>query len=412
MNQSCKFLLVSIFISTTFFFPIPQLWANNGEQQIAFSARANAMAGAVTAMPQDATTGLTNPAGLAMLELGEEDIRFDLSLNALNPLSTLNNIYSANDLFILAVGGFVFRSELLTKRLAVGVGAYAVSGGGVDYPAGSYSKSPGFDAPITAVRQSFRIGPSFAYNLSDSLAVGLTTHLTVNQFGVQAPAIKTPTDFALGWTWGLGVVYKVSKKLQFGAAYTAQTNNEALQFTTAKENSFPGCNPCPLTPQQFSLDFQDPQKAALGFAYRPNNNFLIAFDVKWINYRNVRDQWIMNDEFSGDEIVLDLGWEDQLVYALGVDYHLSNKWEVLFGYNYGTSPIDVHDVGRNPGINAIVEHHATVGTAYQISQYSTLNLSYNHGFKNSLSGVRPGTTEPVEVTFETNIFTLQYSHRY
>lgn len=387
-------------------------WANNGDQQIAFSARSNAMAGAVIATPQDATTGLTNPAGLSFLHLGEDDLRFDLSLSALNPINTLNGVTSENNLFVLATGAIALKSIFLADNVTVGLGAYALSGGGVDYPAGTFSQYPGTDGPVVAVRQSFRIGPSFAFKINDDLALGITTHVAVGMFGIQAPVFKSPTDFNLGYVWGLGATYNLTPTIRLGATYNAQTRTQEFKFTTSKENIVAGCDPCALTPQQYNLDFEDPASAGIGISYTPTPKLQMEFDLKRIYYRDVRDRLKLIEQSSGDEVVLNLGWDDQDVYALGFNYKFSNRLEFMFGYNYGASPIVEEDLGNNPGLAPIIEHHVTVGAGFRLNKRSELNLSYNRGIRAQMIGVRTGTTEVENATFETNIATLQFSYVY
>ena len=109
------------------FLLVGHTWAANGDQQVAFSGRANGMGGAVVAKPQDATTGLTNPAGIAFLDLGVDAIRFDVNLSASNPQRQLNDVDSENDLFVLATGAFAFKSDFFPERMRISVGAYAIN---------------------------------------------------------------------------------------------------------------------------------------------------------------------------------------------------------------------------------------------------------------------------------------------
>lgn len=387
-------------------------WAANGDQQVAFSGRANGMGGAVVAKPQDATTGLTNPAGIAFLDLGVDDIRFDVNLSASNPQRQLNDVDSENDLFVLATGAFAFKSDFVPDRMRISVGAYAIAGGGVDYPVGAYSIYPGTDGPVVAALQSLRMGPSFSYLLTDRLAIGLTTHMTIGMFSVDAPAFRAPTDFTTGFVWGTGLSYRLAPGVMLGLNYNAETNNQPYEFTKGLENTLPGCDTCPRTPQKYKLDFQDPQSAAVGLSIEPTDKLQIEFDVKWINFSAVRDTLVMQDQYSPDRVELELGWEDQWVYALGVNYKATPRLDLMLGYNYGKSPMGPEDIGDNPGINGIIEHHLSGGLSYRISEHGTLTASYMRAFENELIGIRTGSTEQVKSTFGANIVSLQFTYRH
>lgn len=147
-------------------------FANNADQVVGLSALSNAMGGAVVATPQDVTTALTNPAGLSFLDMGEQKSRFDMNLSVLNPMRSMNGVDSDGEAYVMATGGFAFQSELLGPDYTVSVGAYPISGGGVDFPAAAFKLGNTY-AAIVSSRMSLRIGPSIAYQASDKLSVGV-----------------------------------------------------------------------------------------------------------------------------------------------------------------------------------------------------------------------------------------------
>src|SRR4030067_479658 len=68
----------------------------------------------------------------------------------------------AGGAYVMATGGFAFQSELLGPDYTISVGAYPISGGGVDFPAEAFKLGNGY-AAIVSSRMSLRIGPSIAY---------------------------------------------------------------------------------------------------------------------------------------------------------------------------------------------------------------------------------------------------------
>ncbi len=79
-NNKMKIGLAAIALAAS----VPHAAATNGDHMLGLSAIQNGMAGAVVAAPQEATTVLVNPAGMA--ELNIKDVRFDLGVGFLNPL--------------------------------------------------------------------------------------------------------------------------------------------------------------------------------------------------------------------------------------------------------------------------------------------------------------------------------------
>lgn len=377
--------------------------ANNGDQMVGYSGLANAMGGAVVATPQDVSTTLSNPAGLAFLHLGDEHTRFDMNLGILNPIRTMNNVESDNGAYVMASGGFAFRSEKFGDQLTIGVGAYPISGGGVDFPVGSLNLGSGTYS-VVASRMSLRIGPGLAYRVNPNLAIGASLHLVSNQMSIKTFNAMTststtyPQDVAYGYSYVLGTVYQINDKLRFGAAYTSRSHTEDLEWN--------------MDDGKWKLKFDDPQTVALGLSYQATDRLLIEGDVKWIDFSGVRTVNTLQGPTSSRTLAY--GWDDQTVYAFGVKYRLNNTYTVLAGYNYGKSPINADDVNNNTGVTAIVEKHLSAGLSMRASKHSTLNFSLIHGFKNELTAtsLQPGQTSPTKVNFETNLLTLQFTYRH
>lgn len=373
--------------------------ANNGDQMVGFSGLSNAVGGAVTATPLDVTTSLSNPAGLAVLDLGTTNTRFDMNLAILNPIRELNGVDSDNSAYVMATGGFAFRNHMLGSRLTVALGAYPVSGGGVDFPSNAFTAfNPGMGSPtpvsIVASRQSLRIGPALAYKVNDRLAVGANVSLVSNMMSVKG-VTNFPTDVAYGASFVLGATYDLNHRVRLGAAYTSPTYSEELQWN--------------LNDGQYSLSFDDPQTIAIGVSFNPMDRFAIEADLKWLNYSGVRDEARLNTPSYLPDQTLAYGWSDQYVLALGAKYVMSDIYSFLAGYNYGKSPLDENDLNNNIGVTAIVEHHLSAGFSARITEYTTLSLSLIHGFRNSMTA---SVGPPTNVAFETNLATLQFTYKH
>ncbi len=371
--------------------------ANNGDQMVGFSALSNAMGGAVTATPQDVTTSLSNPAGLATLDLGRSNTRFDMNLALLNPIRELNGVSSDNDIYVMATGGFAFRNSSLGDRLTFAVGAYPVSGGGVDFPSHAFTAPVnGSPSPVSIVasRQSLRIGPAVAYKVTDNFTLGGNISLVSNMMSVKGMT-NFPTDVAYGASFVLGATYDITDQLRFGAAYTSKTYSEDLNWN--------------LNNGAYSLSFDDPQTIALGLSYAPSDRLMVEADLKWLNYSNVRAENDLITPPSMPDQKLTYGWDDQYVIALGVKYALTGKYSLLAGYNYGASPLKEDDINNNIGVTAIVEHHLSGGISAQMTKFTTLSFSVIHGYSNEMTA---SVGPPTKVKFETNLASLQFTYKF
>lgn len=385
-------------------------WANNGDQMVGLSGISNAMGGAVVATPQDITTALSNPAGLAFLDLGETKTRFDMNLGILNPSRELNGVESDGDAYVMATGGFAFKSDLVGDGVTIGVGAYPISGGGVDFPTGAFRMGAS-QFSVVANRQALRIGPGVAFRINDDLAIGANISLATNSMSFKAfdrtptmpPQIvekNFPQDVAYGAAGALGVVYKANDRMQLGANYTSKSYSEDLEWN--------------LSDGKYTLEFEDPQTVAAGLSYRITDALQVEADVKWIDYSDVRSANVLRGPTPDKDRIISYGWDDQWVYGLGVRYDMANGISLMAGYNYGESPIDEGDINNNVGVTAIVEHHLSAGVSARVTKYSTLTFSLMHGFENEMEAntLLPGQTSPTKVSFETNMYTLQFTYRH
>lgn len=396
MNYKSALISVAMFISGT-------ATANNGDQMVGHSAITNAMGGAITAAPQDVTTSLSNPAGLAFLSLGSQATRFDMTVALLNPNRTMNGVDSDSSAYVMATGGFAFQSDLLGPNVYLGVGAYPISGGGVDFPNTAFKVGTS-NVAVVANRMSMRIGPAVAYKASDRLSIGANLSLSLNQMSTKnvtvtpgmPPTVSSqnfPNDVAYGAAFVLGGLYWLNDHTSVGASYTSRSYNEDLVWN--------------MDDGKWRLSFDDPQTVAFGIAHRPSAQLLLSADLKWFNYSDVRDNAILYGPTPAKNKPIAYSWDDQYVLALGAKYDLTPRLTLLAGYNYGKSPISAEDINNNAGVTAIVEHHLSAGITSKVTRHSSLTLSLIHGFKNEMTA---SIGAPTTVSFETNLASLQFTY--
>ena len=188
---------------------------------------------------------------------------------------------------------------------------------------------------------------------------------------------------SFGFAGRVGAQVKVGQMVRLGATYTSESTiklddgNAKLNFGQMKVN--------------YDAEMQDftwPQEVEAGIAVTPAKGLTVAADVKWINWSAAIDQpklKISNpDHAAGDDRprhrTFDMAWEDQWVFAIGVEYAMNAKHTLRAGYNYGKSPVP--DDNLNPLFPAIVEQHLTLGYGLTHGQWG-VNLAYEHAFENT-----------------------------
>ena len=382
--------------------------ATNGDNMIGVSPASRAMGGIGVGMPVGATDAVfRNPAWMSA-EKG-----FKVSFGGILFMPTVKS--KANGLFNGAPGvppgGFTYNETSDAKKFTVpeiaivnqindqlsfGIGAFGVSGMGVNYrKAGVESSNTDLtkNPPPTYIRpakvqpinytnfQFMKIIPAVSYKVMPGLSVGGGLQLAWGSLDMgQGASQSYGIGAQLGVSYDLGII-------QVGATY--QTPISMTYKNVYNTPKYSGGNP----PTNMSKDSKpedmkltQPQEIAFGVGAKPVDNLKVGVDIRLINWKNAKGY----KEFR---------WKNQTVFAVGGEYKL-DKLALRAGYNYGKSPLDNYSMGatsQNPvkipdftnpfqeaqvvafnlvGFPAIAEQHITLGAGYQFTDHFTLNVSY------------------------------------
>ena len=357
--------------------------ATNGDQMLGVTATQWGMAGAVVAAPQDAGTILTNPAGMATLQLDE--FRVDMGFGFLNPPRKVNGYKSDSDLYMMPSGALAFR---VNPRLTLGMGMAGLSGMGVDFA--DTNPNPGNQAVVTT-KQFYRIAPGFGFKVNDRLNIGAALNINYQSLAMYNPNFQLPQNQVFGFGATLGMTYQINPALRFGAAYTSEQSMDSFKWNT-------------LT-GRYEMTMDAPQSLQVGLAYMPHDGLLIEADIKQIQFSDVMDKITLKT--PGGDQTMNFGWSDQTVYAIGVQKRVNPKTTVRAGYNYGASPIGAEDVMANIGSLAVTEQHLTLGMSRQMTPNASVSLAFMHAPNNKVTST-DGTTS---IELQQNVFSMQISYR-
>lgn len=366
----------------------PHAAATNGDHMVGLSAIQNGMAGAVVAAPQEATTVLVNPAGMAELDI--QDVRFDLGVGFLNPPRKTNGFESDSNLYMMPTGAVAFR---VNDKLTLGMGLGGLSGMGVDFADTAGMAGNQF---VVTTKQFFKVSPGFAYRVSDNLALGATVNLNYQSLALANPMFSLSQNQVFGWGVTAGAIWKLNKQMQMGVSWSSKQKMDDFEWNTAQG--------------KVSMRMDAPQTLALGLAWKPAPGLLVEADVKKIWYADVLDA-IAVKRPAGSPVpaAFNFGWSNQTVFAIGVQKDIGDAMQVRAGFNYGKSPIGQEDVNNNIGSLAVVEKHLALGVSRKFSKKVTGSLSYVHAFKNSVtSNVGPANT----IELKQNLVNMQVSYQF
>ena len=360
--------------------------ATNGYQLIGIGAYQKSLGGAGTANPGSAMTAITNPAGMA--RIGK---RADFSMEAFMPERSVDFTAtggetgkSSVDLYGIPAIGW---TAPVNGRddLWFGGGMYGTSGMGVDYAQTEVMPGLSFDGYSNVML--WQMAPTLAWQVDDRLTLGASLNINYQSVAFKQRFINALGDvennfdlsrsssaFGIGASFGL--LFDVNDRLTLGAAYKSKQVFGDHAYNLAQgdiDMSMMGGGPLPAGTYKLGLDF--PQQLALGLAYRAIPAVTVSADVKWINWSDTMDKLAVTGP-GGISVPMDPGWDDQTVYALGVDWAVNNRLNLRAGFNYGKSPIGNEAVSRNLILPAVVETHYTLGAGYNMDGNWELAFHY------------------------------------
>jgi long-chain fatty acid transport protein len=370
-------------------------FATNGDNLIAIGPIARAMGGVGIAAPQDAISAVfANPAAMCF-----------------GPYCPSSEFNFAGTLFMPHVdasvteGGKTFHADSDEKVYAIpaiglsypltsgapfwrlGLAAYGVTGLGVDYRDTALDKPHYFDLgpfgtqPLIAGEYTqlsiMKFAPAIAVQPLEKLSLGLALHIDYADLDLRS---GSSSSFGVGVQ--VGAIYKLMDDLSLGFNYVSPQNIDHDEVSDFDGDGQPD-----------TLKLQSPQQVGLGLAYKLlDNKLLLETDVKWINWADA----------NGYET---FDWDDQWVFAFGVQYAPIPRLNLRLGYNYANNPVNEHNgfVGntltsvqgkylptyyyetfRIIGFPAVVEQHIPCGIGFDLTSKFALNLGYTHGFEKTI----------------------------
>jgi long-chain fatty acid transport protein len=378
-------------------------YATNGMRMIGFGPSQVGMGGVSAALPLDAASIITNPAGIT--ELGK---RIDFGASYFKPnvkyqateiaqvpqagIAVLNNgavFDSARTASPVPAFGLVLPSN---DQLTFGIGAYGIAGMGVDYGQNL------FGGVTYSSYSQMRFAPGVAYRLNDMVSVGVTVNVMYATMGYDAAesflqvSHQASSAFGVGATAGVRVV--PMKGLAFGAAYETKSWFQDFKFNIPAHTALD-----PATFQTFavpagvdSIKFDQPSSATVGVAVAPLERLTLAGDVQFIRWSESNGQnqpAYTSDITKTGAMPFDLNWKDQWVFKVGAQYRALPQLALRAGYNYGKMPLNPSRAFENIAFPAVAEHHVTAGLGYDVTPNFGVNLAAMYVPEAKLSGSNP-----------------------
>ena len=382
-----KFLLLSALLGVS-----GLSFATNGDNLIGVSPASRGMGGIGVGMPVGPTDSIfRNPAWMSHYKgfnLSFGGILFMPKVKAKSNFpsgGTPVEATSKADFFVVPEVGIVHQ---LNDKVSFGIGAFGVSGMGVDYR--NTENPPPPPQRLSSMHTTFqfmRVIPALSYKLNDAFSISGALHLAYGSLDMGAilcHPIHGCRNLGGGQSQTYGIGAQIGLAYNMGDfVYAGLTYQSPVKMTYKR-----------VFDSDFDYRFEDlkltqPQEFAFGFGVKPMENFKVGMDIRWINWKNA-------DGYKHFQ------WKDQWVIGLGGEYKPTPKLALRAGYNYGKSPIkggakNPNNANRIPnfeqqfsdfyiayfnlvGFPAITEHHITLGLGYEFTKNFSVDLAYKHAF--------------------------------
>ncbi|MGF1547300.1 MAG: OmpP1/FadL family transporter [Thiotrichales bacterium] len=382
--------------------------ATNGYSPIGFGTTNKGMAGVGVALPQDALTSATNPAGVVhlanQLDVGLALFMPNRGFTANDytdpdpftpPQSILPGSYNSDiDLFLIPSVGYIRHIDA-ASTLSV-----ALSGNGgmnTEYDAAVWSNFGPASSPTGVDLAQVFLGVTYARKLDPTHAVGIMPILAFQRFKAEglepfrmlsvSPDHVTNNGYDTSWGYGarIGWLGNFDGGWRAGASYQTKLQMEA--FDDYRGLFADGGN------------FDVPSTLVGGVSYAVNPSVTIAFDWQRIFYSDVKSLHNSNAtpltspaNFLGARDGLGFGWDDIDIFKLGVQWVRSPVWTYRAGISHASQLFDNGESLFNVLAPATVRTHASLGLTYRPNPKHAIQAAYTRAFNERISGDNPAFT--------------------
>lgn len=350
-----------------------------------------ALAGAgQAARAQDASTIVTNPAGMTRLPDhmftgglqalgGDIDYQLDNSAQR-SPGNVMNVMPNASS----------FYSQKINDDLYAGIGLYGNYGLGIDF--GNWA---GERLIKKSTLMAMTLSPSLAYKLSDRVSIGASANinygflsLTRDVDGVDDK--QKDHDWAMSYR--LGLLMQLTDQTRAGVTWNSKTEYDFNIYGKARLPNLPNVQyDLPITAQ-----VNAPQQIMLSLVHDIDKQWSVMGDLGWQDWSEFGAPQIT---VVGQQVDKNSRMKDTWHTALGVQYRPTEQWRLNAGVAFDSTPYkDQSDVAMT--IPTGDEWRFGTGAQYQITSASNIGVAVEYLHMQSSKVQSPG------------IFQGSYDHPY
>ena len=397
------------------FLLLPMMVFAQGFQVNLQGQKQTAMAGAGAALFLDESTVFYNPGAMSM-------VSFNAISAGMNPLwfkSAFNAVNSDNVEHVKNNMATPFATYALwgpkVADWKIGIGVYTPFGGLVDWGDSWTGK---YDI-ISLALKAIYIQPTFSYQLTDNLGVGVGfvyNHGEVDlqralpiSMGNEIEAHAQLKGSGKGYGWNAGIYYSIPQLMSISLTHRSKVitkldNGDAI-FTVPESvrSSFPIGN-------TFKSELPLPSTTTLGLAFPINEEISIALDASFVNWSIYKE--LVFDYAENTSLLEDThserNYSDGGSIKIGIKHKTSEKLSIRAGTGYVTTPVkDGYVTPDAPDANRFI---LSAGLGYNLTSNWEVNGSVL--YEDIQSRTQTNQATGISGTFKTHVFAPGFSLSY
>lgn len=238
--------------------------------------------------------------------------------------------------------------------------------------------------------QGGSVGGSMLGTLGGMIGSGMVSDIDYVRYDFSNDNAFLGEAIGYGTGFKVGFTHRFGKLLTVGGSYHLQsrisdleTSNAVLSFSGTGD-AFSLADPVSVKGTIKVRNFEWPATFAAGLALYPAERWMIAADVRHIDWSSVMrnfstsftaDNSPSNGAFAGQQLDVEMlqNWKDQTVLSIGVQYRATDRLALRTGASFASNPVP--DTWLNPLFPAITENHYTAGFGYSVSERSSISAA-------------------------------------
>ena len=317
-----------------------------------------------------------NPGGLGFLN---KKFEFTAGVNAIMArihFRSLESNYHAETDNPISPPLFIYGGGMITDKLAVGLGIYTPYGSKAVWP----DDWKGRNLIQNIGLKAYFIQPTVSYKITDNLGFGAGFVFVYGEVDLNKGLPYNGDSYAhlsgsaTSFGYNLGLFYKPMDNLNIGLSYRSRVG-VALEGGDAHFYIPQSLNTTLPETNQFDAELPLPANLDFGITYKATDKLTLSAEINWVmwsTYDTLKFTFAEKGELlnsSNPRL-----YKDSFIPRLGIEYIVSDKFQVRTGGYYDASPIPVDNF--NPETVSLNTVGLTLGITYKPIEQLKIDLSF------------------------------------